>query len=169
MLNNDQLSHRPQKMNKKIRNIRKKLSNPRIRRRLKIALSVWFGGIILGVLFKVVYDIGYFDAQSLKSAENAELPTTNPVLTMESAQHIVSGALKEDPNNPNTIVDQIVNNNRNLSTIIIENNKIKKIAWIIDLRLFFTCELFNDEGYNLNEGIEHQYNINRDNFNRGEQ
>ncbi|MEQ1560042.1 MAG: hypothetical protein ABL933_14040 [Methyloglobulus sp.] len=154
-------------MNKKIRNIRKKLSNPRIRRRLKIAVSVWFGGIILGVLFKVVYDIGYFDAQSLKNAENAGPPTTNPVLTMESAQHIVSGALKEDPYNPNTIVDQIVNNNRNLSTIIIENNKIKKIAWIIDLRLFFTCELYNDQGYNLNEGIEHQYNINRDNFNRG--
>jgi hypothetical protein len=155
-------------MNKKIRVIIKKLSNPRVRRRLKIALSVWFGGIILGLLFKVVYDIGYFDAQSLKNDKNTELATTNPVLTMESAQHIVSGALKEDRNNPKTIVDQIVNNNRRLSTIIIENNKIKKIAWIIDMRLFFTCELFNDEGYNLNEGIEHQYNINRDNFNRGE-
>jgi hypothetical protein len=168
MLHNDQLSHRLQKMNKKIRDIRKKLSNPRIRRRLKIALSVWFGGIILGVLFKVVYDIGYFDAQSLKNAENAELPTANPVLTMESAQHIVSGALKEDPNNPTTVVDQIVNNDYRLSTIIIENNKIKKIAWIIDLRLFFSCELYNDQGYNLNEGIERQYNISRDNFNRGD-
>jgi hypothetical protein len=110
----------------------------------------------------------YFDAQSLKNEKNAELPTVNPILTMESAQHIVSGALKEDPNNPNTIVDQIVNNDHRLSTIIIENNKIKKIAWIIDMRLFFTCELFNDEGYNLNEGIERQYNINRDNFNRGD-
>jgi hypothetical protein len=152
----------------KIRVIIKKLSNPRVRRRLKIALSVWFGGIILGLLFKVVYDIGYFEALSLKNENDAEVPATQLVLTMEAAQHIVSGALKEDPNNPNTIVDQIVNNNRNLSTIIIENNKIKKIAWIIDLRLFFTCELFNDEGYNLNEGIEHQYNINRDNFNRGD-
>ncbi|MGR9037746.1 MAG: hypothetical protein ACU83O_14350, partial [Gammaproteobacteria bacterium] len=53
-----------QKRNMKIRVIIKKLSNPRVRRRLKIALSVWFGGIILGLMFKVVYDIGYFDAQS---------------------------------------------------------------------------------------------------------
>lgn len=36
------------------------------------------------------------------------------------------------------------------------------------MRLFFSCELYNDEGYNLNAGIEHQYNINRDNFNRGD-
>ena len=54
-------------MNEKIRVIIKKLSNPRVRRRLKIALSVWFGGIILGLVFKVVYDIGYFDAQSLEN------------------------------------------------------------------------------------------------------
>jgi len=153
----------------KIRVIIKRLSNPRIRRRLKIALSVFFGGIILGLMFKVVYDIGYFDAQSLENDKIAVLPTTNPVLTMESAQHIVSGALKEDPTNPKTIVVQIVDNNRRLSTIIIESNKIKKIARIIDMHLFFACELFNDEGYNLNEGIEHQYNINRDNFNRGSQ
>jgi len=145
----------------KIRVIIKKLSNPRVRRRLKIALSVWFGLIILGLMFKVVYDIGYFNAQSLKKDKNAELPTTYPVLTMETAQRIVSGALKEDPNNPKTIVDQIIDNNHKLSTIIIENNKIKKIAWIIDMHLFFSCELFNDAGYNLNEGIEHQYNINR--------
>jgi hypothetical protein len=151
----------------KIRVIINRLSNPRVRRRLKIALSVWFGVIIFGLLFKVVYDIGYFDAQSLKNDKNAELPTTNTVLTMESAQHVVTGALKEDPNNPETVVDQIVNNNRRLATIIIENNRIKKIAWIIDMRLFFSCELYNDDGYNLNEGIEHQYNINRDNFNRG--
>jgi len=153
----------------KIRVIIKKLSNPRIRRRLKIALSVFFGGIILGLMFKVVYDIGYFDAQSLENDKIAVLPTAYPVLTMESAQHIVSGALKEDPTNPKTIVVQIVDNNRRLSTIIIESNKIKKIARIIDMHLFFACELFNDEGYNLNEGIEHQYNINRDNFNRGNQ
>lgn len=152
----------------KIRVIIKKLSNPRIRRRLKIALSVWFGGIILGLMFKVVYDIGYFDALSLENDKIAVLlPTTYPVLTMESAQHIVSGALKDDPTNPKTVVAQIVDNNRRLSTIIIESNKIKKIARIIDMHLFFTCELFNDEGYNLNEGIEHQYNIDRDNFNGG--
>ena len=151
----------------KIRVFIKKLSNPRIRRRLKIALSVFFGGIILSLMFKVVYDIGYFESQSLENDKIAVLPTTYPVLTMESAQHIVSGALKEDPTNPKTIVTQIVDNNHRLSTIIIESNKIKKIARIIDMHLFFTCELFNEEGYNLNEGIEHQYNIDRDNFNRG--
>jgi hypothetical protein len=144
----------------KIHVIVKKLSNPRVRRRLKIGLSVYFGIFMIGLLFKVVYDIGYFNAQSLKSDKNAELVITHQVLTMESAQRIVSGALKEDPSNPKTIVDQIIDDNQRFSTIIIENNKIKKIAWIIDMRLFFTGELFNDEGYNLTEGIEHQHNIN---------
>ena len=145
----------------KIRVIIKKLSNPRVRRRLKIGLSV-FGGAIMTVLaFNISYDIGYFDAQSLKNDKNAELSVTHPVLTMESAQRIVSGALIEDPTNPKTIVDQIINNNPNLSTIIIENNKLKKIAWIIDMRLFFTGDVFNDQGINLTEGIEHQHNINR--------
>ncbi|TRW90777.1 hypothetical protein [Candidatus Methylobacter oryzae] len=139
----------------------KKLSNPRVRRRLKIGLSIYGCLIILGVLFKVVYDIGYFNAQSLKKEKIAELPTTYPVLTMESAQRIVSGALTEDPNNPKTIVDQIIDNDHKLSTIIIENNNIKKIAWIIDLHLFFDGDLFNHEGYNLTEGLEHQYNIKR--------
>ena len=111
--------------------------------------------------FKIVYDIGYFDAQSLKNDKNAELLIAHTVLTMGSAQRIVSGALKEDPTNPKTIVDQIIDNNHKLSIIIIENNKLKKIAWIIDMRLFFADDLFNDEGYNLTEGIEHQYNINR--------
>jgi hypothetical protein len=143
----------------KISVILKKLSNPRVRRRLKIALSVWFGLIFLGVMFKVVYDIGYFNAQSLKNDRKAELPTTYPVLTIESAQRIVSGALKEDPTNPKTIVDQLIDNDHKLSTVIIENNKIKKIAWIIEMHLFFTGELYNDVGYNLNEGIERQYNI----------
>lgn len=78
-------------------------------------------------MFKVVYDIRYFDAQSLKDEKIAELPSANPVLTIETAQRIVSGALKEDPNNPDTIVDQIVNNDHKLSTIIIENNRIKKL------------------------------------------
>jgi hypothetical protein len=81
---------------------------------------------------------------------------------MESAQRIVSGALKEDLTNPQTIVDQIINNNHKLSTIIIENNKLKKIAWIIDMRLFFKDDLFNSEGYNLTEGIAYQHNIKRD-------
>ncbi|MDO9270657.1 MAG: hypothetical protein Q7T96_16260 [Methylobacter sp.] len=139
----------------------KKLSNPRVRRRLKIGLSVYGGVIVVGLMFKLVYDIGYFNAQSLKDDKNAELPTTNPVLTMASAQRIVSGALKEDPTNPKTIVAQIIDNNQKLSTIIIESNKLKKIAWIIDMRLFFTGDLFNNEGYNLTEGIEHQHNINR--------
>ena len=150
----------------KIRVIKKKLSNPRIRRRLKIAFSIWFGGILLGLLFKAVYDIGYFDAQSLINDKNAALPTIDPVLTIRSAQHIVSGALKEDPNNPQTVVNQIINKTHRLSAVIIEHNNIKKIGWIIDMHLFFTGNLFNDEGINLNEGIERQYEINRDNFNR---
>ena len=145
----------------KIRVIIKKLSNPRVRRRLKTALSFSGSVILIGLTFKLGYDIGYFDAQSLENDKNAELPTIQPVLTMESAQRIVSGALKEDPSNPKTIVDQIIDNNHKLSTIIIENNKQKKIAWIIDMHLFFTDDLFNDEGYNLTEGIEYQHNINR--------
>ena len=124
---------------------------------------------MLGILFKVVYDLGYFDAQSLKDNEIAALPRANPILTIESAQRIVTGALKEDPNNPETIVDQIVNNNPRLATVIIEKNKLKKVAWIIDMRLFFVGELYNDAGYNLNEGIARQYNLDRDNFNRGDQ
>ncbi len=143
----------------KLRVIKKRLSNPRVRRRLKIGLSVFGGAIMLAILFKVVYDIGYFDAQSIRNAKNADLPhTDNPVLTMESAQHIVSGALKEDFINPKTTVQTIVNNNNKLSTIIIENNKVKKVAWIINMRLFFIGDLFNDEGINLTEGIERQHN-----------
>lgn len=149
------------KMNLKTRVIIKKLSNPRVRRRLKIGLSVYGAVIMIGLMFKLVYDIGYFNAQSLKKDKNAELPITHPVLTIESAQRIVSGALKEDPTNPKTIVVQVFNNNYKLATIMIENNKLKKIAWIIDMRLFFTGDLFNNEGYNLTEGIEHQQNINR--------
>ena len=143
----------------KIRVILKKLSNPRVRWRLKIGLSIWGGVILLGLLFKVVYDIGYFNALSLENDNNAEHPLTHPVLTMESAQRIVTGALKEDPTNPKTIVDQIIDNNQKLSTIIIESNKLKKVAWIINMRLFFTGDLFNDKGYNLTEGIENQHNL----------
>jgi len=145
----------------KIRVIIKKLSNPRVRRRLKIGLSVFGGAIMIVLTFKIVYDIGYFDAQSLDNAKNAEQPATQPVLTMESAQHIVTGALKEDPTNPKTIVDQIIDNNHKLATIIIENNKVKKVAWIINMHLFFTGDLFNDAGYNLTVGIEQQHIIDR--------
>jgi len=148
-------------MNEKFRVIIKKLSNPRVRRRLKIGLSAYGVVIIIGLMFKLVYDIGYFNAQSLKNDEHAEQLIARPVLTMESAQRIVSGALKEDPTNPKTIVTQVIDNNQKLSTIIIENNKLRKIAWIIDMRLFFTGDLFNNEGYNLTEGIEHHYNIDR--------
>jgi hypothetical protein len=146
----------------KIRVIIKKLSNPRVRRRLKIGLSIWGVVIMIGLTFKLGYDIGYFDAQSLENDMNAEQPMAQPVLTMKSAQRIVSGALKEDATNPKTIVDKIIDNNHKLATIVIEDNKLKKIAWIIDMRLFFTGDLFNDEGYNLTSGIEQQHNINRD-------
>ena len=145
----------------KLRVIIKKLSNPRVRRRLKMGLSGLFGAMMLVIVFKIVYDIGYFNAQALKKDKNAELSTAHPVLTMESAQRIVTGALKEDQTNPKTIVNHIVNDNYKLATIIIENNGIKKVAWIINMHLFFSSGLFNEEGYNLNEGIEQQYNINR--------
>jgi hypothetical protein len=145
----------------KIQVIIKKLSNPRVRKRLKIGLFVMGGAIMIVLAFKTSYDIGYFDAQSLENDKNAELPNTQPVLTMESAQRIVSGALKEDPTNPKTLVYQIIDNNHKLSTVIIENNKLQKIAWIIDMHLFFTGDLFNDQGYNLTEGIENHHNINR--------
>jgi len=144
----------------KIRFIIKKLSNPRVKRRLKIFLSVWGGVIMIGLTFKLGYDIGYFDAQSLENDQTAEPSITHPVLTMDSAQRIVSGALKEDPANPKTIVDQIIDNNHKLSTIIVENNKLKKIAWIIDMRLFFIADVFNSEGFNLTESIEQTHNIN---------
>lgn len=144
----------------KISVIIKRLKNPRVRRRLKIGLSVWGGVILIGLTFKFGYDIGRFDAQSLKNDKNAEFSTINPPsLTMESAQRIVSGALKEDPLNPKTNVDQIIDDNYKLSTIVIKSNELKQIAWIIDMRLFFTGDLFNNEGYNLTEGMEQQHNI----------
>ena len=141
----------------------KRLSNPRVRRRLKVALSIWASLIILGISHKVVYDVGYFDASSLESAKNASAPFIRPKLTIKAAQNIVAGALKEDPNNPNTIVTQIVGDNHKLSTIIIENNQQKKVAWIIDMRLFFTADVFNKDGYNLTKGFEQQYEIKRNN------
>jgi hypothetical protein len=143
----------------KIRIIKKKLSNPRVRRRLKIGLFLYGGVIMVGLTFKFAYDIGYFDAQALKKEKNVELATARPVLTLESAQRITTGALKEDPTNPKTRVTQIFDNNQKLSTILIERDKQKIVAWIIDMRLLFIGDLLNDDGYNLTEGIEKQNNI----------
>ncbi|MDD2739118.1 MAG: hypothetical protein PHR94_09300 [Methylomonas lenta] len=140
-----------------------RLSHPRVRRRLKIGLSVWGVMIVISLICKIAYDIGHFKAQSFISDKNTTTTTTRQVLTNEYAQRVVSGALKEDPNNPKTIVTQVVDNNQKLSTIIIENNKQQRIAWIIDMRLFFMGDLFNDNGYNLTESIEHQHNINNSN------
>lgn len=139
----------------------KKLSNPRVRRRLKIGLLVWGVAIIISLIFKLAYDIGYFKAQSLIDDKLAAIPVTRQVLTMESAQRIVSGALKEDTNNPKTIVTNIIDNNSKLSTIIIESNSQRKIGWIIEMRLFFIGDLFNNNGYNLTESLEQQHNIKR--------
>jgi hypothetical protein len=50
---------------------------------------------------------------------------------------------------------------------MIEKNKIKQIAYIIDMRLFFIGNLFNAEGYNLTEGMENQYDLKRENYNNG--
>ncbi len=140
----------------------RKLSTPRVRKRLKIGLSVWAVAIIISLIFKLAYDIGYFKAQSLINDKNTAIPATRSIMTIESAQHVVTGALKEDPNNPKTIVIQVVDNSQKISTIIIENNNQKKIAWIIDMRLFFVGDLFNDNGYNLTEVMEKQNNIRGD-------
>ncbi|NOS87596.1 MAG: hypothetical protein HOP34_03490 [Methylococcaceae bacterium] len=143
----------------KIRMIIKRLKNPRVRRRLKIGLSVFGGAILIAVTFKIVYDIGYFEAQSLEDEKNTRQPTAYAVLTMASAQRIVTGALKEDPSNPSTVVEQVIYNNPKLSTIVIANKQQKKIAWIIDMRLFFMGDLYNEEGYNLTEALAQQNNI----------
>lgn len=143
----------------KIRMIIKRLKNPRVRRRLKIGLSVFGGAILIAVTFKIVYDIGYFEAQSLEDEKNTRQPTAYAVLTMASAQRIVTGALKEDPSNPSTVVEQVIYNNPKLSTIVIANKQQKKIAWIIDMRLFFIGDLYNEEGYNLTEALAQQNNI----------
>jgi len=143
----------------KFRDYINKLSNPRVRRRLKIGLSVWGVAILLSLIFKLAYDIGYFKAQSLINDRNTEKASTRPVLTLESAQKIVSGALKEDTSNIKTIVSQVVDNNPGVSTIIVDVDNQKRIAWIIDMRLFFIGDLYNANGYNLTEAVENQYNI----------
>ncbi|MFI3188136.1 hypothetical protein BCS42_11430 [Crenothrix sp. D3] len=151
----------------KIRFIIKRLSNPRVRRRLKIGLSLYGCIILLCLVFKIAYDIGYFNAEALKQEKNAQLPTTNPVLTTEKAKQIVAAALKEDPSNPQTLVIQLIDSNPHFAIIMIEKNKIKQIAYIIDMRLFFIGNLFNAEGYNLTEGMENQYDLKRENYNSG--
>ncbi len=138
----------------------KRLSHPQVRKRLKIGLSIWAAAILITLICKITYDIGYFKAQSLINDKNAAISVPRAVLTLEAAQLIVTGALKEDPDSPKTLVEQVVDNNQKLSTIIIENNKQKRIAWIIDMRLFFIGDLLNDKGYNLTKSIEDQHNIN---------
>lgn len=140
----------------------RKLSTPRVQNRLKIGLTVWGIAIILSLFFKLAYDIGYFKAQSIQDDKNAAINTSRQILTIEAAQRIVTGALKEDPDSPKTLVTQVVDNNQKLSTIIVENNRQKKVVWIIDMRLYFDGDLLNDNGYNLTKSLEQQYYINND-------
>ncbi len=107
----------------------------------KIGLSVWLGLMLLGVSYKVVYDIGYFDARSLDDTKISLTPIENQKLTLAVAQQVVTGALKEDSGNPATVVVQIVDDNARLSTIIIENNKQRSIGWIINMELFFVADI----------------------------
>lgn len=153
----------------KIRVIVKRLKNPRVKRRLKIFLSVLSSLIVSGLILKTVYDIGYFDAKSLEHDKIVQLPNTTPTLTTDTAQRIVTNALKEDPSNPGTVVKRIIKKNDGLWAVIVENNKIKKVGWILDRHMFFLGDLYNEDGYDLNEGIEKQYEVSRDNFNLGVQ
>lgn len=140
----------------------KRLSNPRIRRRLKIALSIWIGAMLLAASYKVVYDMGYFDAKSLATAKMASGPLVPaPKLSLDAAQQIVTGALKEDPNNPQTMVLQVLDDDRKLSTIVVDINKQQRVAWIIDMRMFFIANVFNSDGFNLTKGFEKQYEVTR--------
>jgi hypothetical protein len=137
----------------------KRLSNPRFRRRLKIGLSVWAGVILLGVSYKLVYDIGYFDAKALDNEKTA-IDSIAPIrLTVESAQQLVTSVLKEDPTNLKTVVTQVIDDNPKLATVIIENNQQRKIAWIFELRLFFIGDVLNGQGVNLTKGFEQHYDI----------
>lgn len=140
----------------------KRLSNPRVRRRLGIGLGVWLGIILFGSSYKIVYDIGNFDAKSL---EHEEKPTDSlaPIkLTLETAQKIVTGALNEDFSSPKTRVIQVVDDSSKLATILIDSDKRLKIAWIYDLHLFFIGDVFNDQGVNLTKGFEKHFDIRRD-------
>ncbi len=148
---------------KKLAVVIKKFKNPRVRKRLKIALSVYAVGVILGITFKVVYDIGYFNALAFdeeKLAKRQSSPRINTELNKQSAQRIVTGALQENPANPQTIVNRILGHNRDATSIVIEKNKVKKIAWIIDKRWFFVGDIFDATGYNLSDAAERKHNIN---------
>ncbi|NOQ34360.1 MAG: hypothetical protein GQ569_00510 [Methylococcaceae bacterium] len=148
---------------KKLAIVIKKFKSPRVRKRLKIALSVYAVGILLGIGSKVIYDIGYFNALALKDekmAKRQSTPQVKVVLTKESAQRIVSNALKEDPANPQTTVERINRHNRELSSIVIEKDQVKKVAWIINMNLFFIGDIFDTKGYNLSKAVERKHNIN---------
>ena len=140
----------------------KRLKNPRVRKRLKIALSVYAIAIILGISFKTVYNIGYFNAKALddeKRAKRNPTPFVQRVMTKEYAQQIVSSALKENPINPQTIVERISSNNRKLSSIVIKKKGVKNVAWIIDMRLFFIGDILDEGGYSLTKAVERKHNI----------
>ena len=141
----------------------RKLSTPRVQKRLKIGLTVWAGAIIISLFFKFAYDIGHFKAQSVINDKNSAVTATRQILTNDVAQRIISGALKEDPDHPKTLVSQIIDNNQKLSTVIVENNRQKKVVWIIDMHLYFDGDVLNDNGYNLTKSLERQYNIINDN------
>jgi len=140
----------------------KRLKHPRVRKRLKIALSVYATIIILGISFKTVYNIGFFNARALEDEKRAKrnpTPFIRRVMTKEYAQSIVSSALKEDSTNPKTIVERVSSSNRKLSSIVIKNDGVRKVAWIIDMRLFFVGDLFDEGGYNLTKAVERKHNI----------
>ncbi len=140
----------------------KKLKNPRVRRRLKIALSVYAVAIILGIILRTVYNIGHFNARLFDEEKKANLnsiPFVQRVITTEYAQLLVSRALKENPTNPQTIVERISGNSHKLASIIIENNGIKKVAWIIDMRLFFVGNILDKRGYSLTNAVERKHNM----------
>lgn len=140
----------------------KKLKNPRVRKRLKIALSVYAVAIILGISFKTVYNIGYFNARLIDKEKKAKLSSTpfvKRVMTKEYVQMLVSMALQENPADPQTIVDRISSNSRKLASIIIEKNGIKQVAWIIDMRLFFVGNVLDKRGYSLTNAVERKHNM----------
>ena len=137
----------------------RRLSHPRVKKRLKIGLTVWGVAITLFLICKLSYDIGYFKAQSVIDDKNAATPVVRQFLDVETAQKVVSGALKEDPNDPKTTVIQILNNDPKLSTLIIESSTQKSIAWIVDRRLLFVGDVLSDNGYNLTDALKKQHNI----------
>ena len=137
----------------------KRLSHPRVKKRLKIGLTAWAIAIALFLMCKLSYDIGYFKAQSVIDNKNAAVPVVRQFLEVETAQKVVSGALKEDPNNPKTTVIKMLDNDPKLSPIIIESGTQKSIAWIVDRRLLLVGDVLSDTGYNLTDAQKKQHNI----------